>query len=72
MELLRTPDAARALGRSPQYLKRLRDTNGGFLQHGRHWFKAPSHNAAIVWDVEAVNQELCKRSGLDRKKLAGG
>ena len=72
MELLPTPAAARALGRSPQYLKRLRDTHGGFLVLGKHYFEAPSRNAAITWDVQAVNQELCKRSVLDRKKLADG
>ena len=67
MELLRTPDAARALGRSTQFLKRLRDTHGGFLVLGTHYFQAPSRNAAITWDVQAVNQELCKRSVMDRK-----
>jgi len=72
MELLRTPDAARALGRSTQFLKRLRDTHGGFLVLGTHYFQAPSRNAAITWDVQAVNQELCKRSVMDRKKLAAG
>ena len=72
MELLRTPDAARALGRSTQFLKRLRDTHGGFLVLGTHYFQAPSRNAAITWDVQAVNQELCKRSVIDRKKLAAG
>lgn len=72
MELLRTPDAARALGRSPQFLKRLRESHGGYLVLGKHYFEAPSRNAAITWDVQAVNQELCKRSVLDRKKLAGG
>ena len=72
MELLRTPDAARALGRSPQYLKRLRDSHGGFLVLGTHYCQAPSRNAAITWDVEAISKELCKRSVMDRKKLAAG
>ena len=72
MELLRTPDAARTLGRSPQFQKRLRESHGGFLRLNVHYFEPPSRNAAITWDVQAVNQELCKRSVLDRKKLAGG
>ena len=72
MELLPTPAAARALGRSPQYLKRLRDSHGGFLVLGTHYFQAPSRNAAITWDVEAFSKELCKRSVMDRKKLAAG
>lgn len=72
VHLLRTPDAARALGRSQQYLKRLRESHGGFLVLGTHYFQAPSRNAAITWDVEAINQELCRRAVIDRKKLADG
>ena len=58
MELLPTPAAARALCRSPQYPKRLWDSRGGFLVLGKHYFQAPSRNAAITWDLQAVNQAL--------------
>ena len=58
MELLPTPAAARALGRSPQDPKRLWDSRGGFLVLGKHYFQAPSRNAAITWDLQAVNQAL--------------
>lgn len=58
---LPTPAAALALGRSTSYLKRLRDTHGGFLESGKHYCVAPSSNAPITWNVELVRQELNRR-----------
>lgn len=58
---LPTPAAALALGRSTSYLKRLRDTHGGFLESGKHYSVAPSSNAAITWQVDLVRQELNRR-----------
>ena len=58
---LPTPAAALALGRSTSYIKRLRDTHGGFLESGKHYCVAPSCNAPITWDVELVRQELNRR-----------
>jgi hypothetical protein len=62
---LPTPCAALALGRSTSYLKRLRDTHGGFLESGKHYCVAPSSNAPITWHVELVRQELNRR-GMER------
>jgi hypothetical protein len=58
---LPTPAAALALGRSTSYLKRLRDTHGGFLESGKHYAVAPSSNAPITWNVDLVRHELNRR-----------
>ena len=58
---LPTTAAALALGRSTSYIKRLRDTHGGFLESGKHYCVAPSSNAPITWQVEPVRQELNHR-----------
>jgi hypothetical protein len=58
---LPTPSAALALGRSTSYLKRLRDSHGGFLESGKHYAVAPSSNAAITWNIELVRKELNRR-----------
>ena len=59
--LLRTPDAAQHLQVSQSYLKRLRDTHGGFLVGGEHYFLGVSSNASIRWDVDRIQKELHKR-----------
>jgi len=58
---LPTPAAALALGRSTSYLKRQRDSHGGFLESGKHYAVAPSSNAAITWNVDLVRYELNRR-----------
>ena len=64
--LLRTPDAAMHLQVSQSYLKRLRDTHGGFLVGGEHYFLGASSNASIRWDVAAIQSELHKRGRIQR------
>ena len=59
---LPTRAAAAALGRSPDYLKRLRDSHGGFLVHGTHYWVGHSSNAPITWDIDAVREAIAKRS----------
>ena len=59
---LRTPAAARSLGRSESYLKRLRDTHGGFLESGRHYMNGTSRNASIVWNIPLIRKDLLKRA----------
>lgn len=59
---LPTTEAAQALGRSASYLKRLRESHGGFLEAGRHYAMAPSRNAAITWNVPLIRSELNKRA----------
>ena len=65
--LLRTPDAAQHLQVSQSYLKRLRDTHGGFLVGGEHYFLGASSNASIRWDVFAIQRELHKRGRIQRE-----
>ena len=65
--LLRTPDAAKYLQVSESYLKRLRDTHGGFLVGGEHYFLGASSNASIRWDCDAIQRELHKRGCIQRK-----
>ena len=62
MNILKTPQAADALGCSVSYLKRQRDTHGGFLGLGKHYHRKPSSNAAITWDVDLIRAEMNKRS----------
>ena len=64
--LLRTPDAARHLQVSESFLKRKRDTHGGFLVGGEHYFLGASTNASIRWDVDAIAREFHKRGQLAR------
>ena len=65
--LLRTPDAAQHLQVSQSYLKSLRDTHGGFLVGGEHYFLGASSNASIRWDVLAIQRELHKRGRIRRE-----
>ena len=58
---LPTRAAAAALGRSPDYLNRLRDSHGGFLVHGTHYWVGHSPNAPITWDITAVREAIAKR-----------
>ena len=58
---LRTPDAARHLQVSESFLKRKRDTHGGFLVGGEHYFLGASSNASIAWDVDRIEQLLHQR-----------
>jgi hypothetical protein len=64
---LPTRDAALALGRSTTYLKRLRDTHGGWLESGVHYAVAPSSNASITWNVPLIRDALNKR-GMNYRK----
>ena len=65
--LLRTPDAAKHLQVSQSYLKRLRDSPGGFLVGGEHYFLGESSNASIRWDVDLIQKELHKRGRIQRE-----
>ena len=65
--LLRTPDAAKHLQVSQSYLKRLRDSHGGFLVGGEHYLLGASSNASIRWDVDLIQKELHKRGRIQRE-----
>ena len=66
---LPTTAAAAALGRSPDYLKRLRESHGGFLEHQVHYWLGHSPNVPITWNVEAVREAIAKRGIQARKEL---
>ena len=66
MNILKTPQAADALGCSVSYLKRQRDTHGGFLELGKHYHRKPSGNASITWDVDLIRAEMNRRSRAPR------
>jgi len=67
-EWLPTPEAARALGISPDTLKRRRDHVGGYLSQGRHWrLKTESANSAILWRVDLIRAELDKRGAVNAR-----
>ena len=68
--LLRTPDAAEFLQVSESYLKRKRDTHGGFLVAGEHYFLGESSNASIRWRVDRIQDLLHKRGQLARMNTA--
>ena len=69
--LLTTPEAAKDLCCSTQFLKRKRDSHGGFLELGKHYFyRGDSVNAAIIWSVDLVQKEFHKR-GMRSRKMAG-
>ena len=68
--LLRTPDAARYLQVSESFLKRKRDTHGGFLVGGEHYFLGASSNASIRRYVDAMPGEFHKRGQLARMNNA--
>ena len=68
--LLRTPDAAKYLQISESFLKRKRDTHGGFLVGGEHYFLGASSNVSIRWDVDAIAREFHKRGQLARMNTA--
>ena len=67
---LPTRDAALALGRSTSYLKRLRDSHGGWLEAGVHYAIAPSSNASITWNVPLIRDALNKRGMALRNEQA--
>ena len=67
---LPTPLAAKELCCSPQFLKRRRDSHGGFLEEGKHYsYRGESINSAIIWNVDLVRDELHKR-GKKTRQLA--
>lgn len=58
---LPTTQAARALGCSPQHLKRQRDLYGGFLESGVHYTLGTSATASIIWEIESCRSAFHRR-----------
>ena len=71
-EWLPTSRAALALGRSADTLKRKRDSNGGFLEHGYHYCLGDTPNSPITWHIARCVQAFNKRGIAVRKELSVG
>ena len=67
---LPTGQAARALGCSPDTLKRYIKRDG-FLQEGEHLRRGPHRQSPIVWNVPAC-QKAIEQQGRLRSRMAGG
>ena len=72
-QLFKTSAAAPMLCLSQGHLQRLKDSQGGPLIEGEHWFSGPTPNSPIRWDVQAVLNLLSHRGQARRladKELA--
>ena len=49
-----TKEAKEILGVSDQYLKKNRDTHGGFLEEEVHYRFGPNSNSPIYWAVDEI------------------
>ena len=58
------------------HLHRLKDSQGGPLIEGEHWFSGPTPNSPIRWDVAAIMKLLSHkgeaRRRADKKLVADG
>ena len=65
--LYKSSTAAPMLCLSVGHLQRLKDSQGGPLIEGQHWFPGPTANSPIRWDVAAILELLRKRGQLRRQ-----
>ena len=66
-QLYKSSVAAPILCLSVAHLQKLKDSQGGPLVEGEHWFPGPSANSPIRWDVPAILDLLRKRGQLRRQ-----
>ena len=59
--LYKSSTAAPMLCLSIGHLQRLKDSQGGPLIEGEHWFSGPTPNSPIRWDVQAILKVLSHR-----------
>ena len=75
-QLYKTSAAAPMLCLSQGHLQRLKDSQGGPLIEGKHWFSGPTPNSPIRWDVPEILKLLSHRGQArrlaDRELLAAG
>ena len=75
-QLYKTSAAAPMLCLSQGHLQRLKDSQGGPLIEGEHWFSGPTPNSPIRWDVPEILKLLSHRGQArrlaDRELLAAG
>ena len=60
-QLFKTSAAAPMLCLSQGHLQRLKDSKGGPLIEGEHWFSGPTPNSPIRWDVPEILKVLSHR-----------
>ena len=68
--VLRTSEAALALGCSKDTLKRKRESQWGFLEAGVHYFYGDCANSPITWNIEKCREAFHKRGMQARQSLA--
>tara|TARA_E500000178_G_C16915461_1_gene704720 strand:+ start:758 stop:988 length:231 start_codon:yes stop_codon:yes gene_type:complete len=68
--VLRTSEAALALGCSTDTLKRKRESQGGFLEAGVHYFYGDCTNSPITWNIEKCREAFHQRGIQARQALA--
>lgn len=66
-QLYKSSVAAPLLCLSAAHLQKLKDSHGGPLIEGQHWFPGPTANSPIRWDVPAILELLRKRGQLRRQ-----
>ena len=66
-QLYKSASAGPMLCLSVAHLHRLKDSQGGPLIEGEHWFPGPTANSSIRWDVPAILGLLRKRGQLRRQ-----
>ena len=66
-QLYKSSTAAPMLCLSVGHLHRLKESQGGPLIEGEHWFPGPTANSQIRWDVPAILELLRKRGQLRRQ-----
>ena len=75
-QLYKTSAAAPMLCLSQGHLQRLKDSQGGPLIEGKHWFSGPTPNSPIRWDVPEILKLLSHRGQArrlaDKELLAAG
>ena len=74
--LYKSSTAGPMLCLSVRHLHRLKDSQGGPLIEGEHWFSGPTPNSPIRWDVPAVLEVLSHRGQArrlaDKELVAAG
>ena len=66
-QLYKTSAAAPMLCLSQGHLQRLKDSQGGPLIEGEHWFSGPTPKSPIRWEVAAIQELLSRRGQLRRQ-----
>ena len=66
-QLYKSSTAGPMLCLSVGHLHRLKDSQGGPLIEGEHWFSGPTPNSPIRWDVAAILKVLSHKGEARRR-----